>query len=130
MRQLPSKRTGGPVLDSDACLFMGPTTPASPSALTHNSSASCRVPATAVRKKGRTGSAPPWGLICLISPSLWMPAQGLWPFCCPTFEHRVKGLEWESGTLFLLKGDLLGHMKSLCQLPSSQMLSGQQTLGS
>lgn len=59
-------------------------------------------------------------LICLISPSPWMPTQGLWQFCCPTSEHGAKGLELESGTLFLPKGSLLGHMESLHQLPSSQ----------
>lgn len=92
--------------------------------LTHNFSAPWRAPAPAVRnQKGRPGSAPPRGLLCLISPALWVPAQGLWPFCCPTFERRVKGLEWESETLFFLKGNPLGLMKSLCQLPSSQMLT-------
>lgn len=64
-------------------------------------------------RRGQDRAAPLPGIyICLISPSPWMPTQGLWLFCCPTFEHGAKGLELEPGTLFLLKGNLLGHMKS------------------
>lgn len=91
--------------------------------LTHDFSASWRVQATAVSGAGRRQdrAAPLPGIcICLIPSSPWMPTQGLWQFCCPTFEHGAKGLELEAGTLFLLKGNLLGHMKSLCQLLSHQ----------
>lgn len=88
--------------------------------LTHDFSSSWRVPATAVRKQegGRTGQCSLPGIYMdLISPSPWMPTQGPWQSCCPTFEQGAKGLELESGTLFLLKGNLLGHIVTTPQFP-------------
>lgn len=66
--------------------------------LTHDLSASWRVPATAVWKQEGAGQAhPPRDSHPLDSPSPWVPTPGLRPLCCPTFEHGVKALEWSQG---------------------------------